>query len=156
MRTMAIVVALAVMACGRPHWDGDPEIYGVLVVDESSARVTEAPDFRDRFRRVIQISIDYIGMPAENLDGWRVVFTDHVECNGEATDGCCVWDDATIWIDISRVECPELGVISHEILHVAIGDPSHSDPRWSGAYLDPLYDRLLGGHVGCREPWGHG
>jgi len=144
---------LAVLACGgKTQWPGDPELFGKAVVDESAAHVTQSPDFRTNYRAAVTKSLGYMGMGEAEVEGIRVVFTDHVECGGVESAGCWRPDDNTILIDVQQADCLESGVLSHELLHVFLdGDPEHTNWRWSPEWWDPLYDALLDGSSWCQH-----
>jgi len=157
-----VLIALALACGGRPHWPGDPTMYGVdLVVgtDPGMPAFVSAPDFRDRVKRDLELSARYFGRDPAELAGLRVVFVVlGVRCPGYAGFwlGCYDNDTNTIAVDttltlIGDRPCVERAMLSHELLHYFIGDGAHTDPRWR--QFGPLWDALMWDRQDCWTPY---
>lgn len=153
-RTAGVVALLGwlLAACGGPEAPAGPAVQrrsvrGVYVVLETDAPFARAPDFDGRLQRTIEASLRYWGGSWALVEGRTVVIVDEpgVDCGGKETLGCS--DAAGIRFTsrdpgLGTVACVEQTVLAHEIGHVVLGDPDHTDPRWME--LDPLAAELAG------------
>ena len=151
--SLAAELLLCAEACGdRPHWEGDPDLFGVdLVVAPEAASCARASDARSHVRRILDTSSRYFGHDPTELEGLRIVLVgSRFVCPGASSElllGCYFADDNTIAVSTSGVGCLESSYLPHELLHYLIGDPDHTDPRWST--LVPLWQTLQTG-VNCN------
>jgi hypothetical protein len=102
------------------------------------------PALRQRVHDLVGAACDHVGLDPTMLWGMTLrIEDDGIDCGGVEGARGCTWRDAGVmavstlaWISTApRVPCVEDTPIPHELLHVKIGDPHHTDPRWS----DPLY-----------------
>jgi len=126
------MLALALAACGgRTHWPGDPALYGVdlvVVTDPGMPAFVAAPDFRELFKRDLELSARYFGHDPAGLAGLRVVLQSDW-LSGEKI-GAYRPDENTIVVAVRDFACLGATALPHEVLHYFIGDPNHLDPRW--------------------------
>ena len=152
MRLQPIAVALLLCAAcgGRPHWsDGDPDLFGVVLLAEPSAPFTDAPDFRPRLKRTLDLTSRYFGHDPAELDGLLIMVRNHWSaCGGSANQvaGCYTPFDNTAQVSMAGFQCLEGTAVAHEMLHYFIGDLDHTDPRWH--IFGPLWSELV--PDGCR------
>jgi len=136
------------MGCGpgRHHWLGDPDLFGVaLVVTEDAAPFAQAADACEHLRRTLLATSVYFGFDPADLAGLRIVLQGPpVQCSGFAGPllGCYEWESNTVTVSTRGVHCLEASPVSHEVLHYFIGDPGHTDPRWTT--FVPLWLSLQG------------
>lgn len=164
MRGLAIIAALLLAACGNcPFdigpaevcgWDGEDDIYGMHLVDRTSADnpISKDPNFRRRLRESIESGADFWGISPNAVSGWRLVLKDSGEplgnCSGSSSGdlvGCNDWKNMTITVVVGQFRskhkgimsgdfCIEGGVLVHEMGHLpeaySDGDHDHSRPRW--------------------------
>ena len=122
---------LGLAACG-----GSPSAQpgGVQVVLETSAPFAYQPDFSDRMQNTVAVALDYWGGAQDDLDGRTITFVDdqYVACNGSAALGCYDGNIRLTTRDpgLGTFACVEATILVHEIGHLVLGDPRHTDPRW--------------------------
>ncbi len=131
MRVLIAALLLCAACGGRPHWSGDPELFGVLLVvnaDPGMPAFVSAPDFHDRFKRDLELSARYFGHDPAELAGLRIVLQSDW-LSGEKI-GAYRPDDTTIVVAVRDFPCLGATALSHEVLHYFILDRNHTDPRW--------------------------
>lgn len=148
MKTTILLLALASAACA-PFDPCDGATYcrdDVGVYVESAEPWLHAPDTEARIWRAVDVSAAYWG--AERLAGVRIRFMGADACGG-AGGGCTRYYDPDGWVpagadytyrevefDVTQGlgagRCVESTPLEHEMGHVALWDPGHTDPRWAG------------------------
>jgi hypothetical protein len=128
------LVLFALPACATT-WPGDPEIGGLALeiqLPQGNADWPLHADLKPRILRTTEIAADYWGLPLAAVSGWRLVLTEGLLKCGSNTmaNGCTTDEDHSITLSANYCICIESSALLHEIGHVAIGDPPHSDPRW--------------------------
>lgn len=136
-----IVVAMLIGCGGRQHWTGDPDLYNVdLVIEADADPYTALPAYKPYLRAIIERTSLYFGYAPEDVAGLRILVSGHLYgCASRVTGGC--YDPASNTAMLTagfggssipgRIRCTEGAVLPHELLHYFIGDPQHSDARWS-------------------------
>ncbi len=156
-----LVVALVgplLAACGGGQGDTSQaaqvrSLGRLTLVVESDAPFTRAPDFDARVESTLEAALQYWGGSDALLDHHtlRIVDTASVECGGRESLGCVDGGEIRFTTKdpgVGTVACIEQTVLVHEIGHVVLGDPNHTDPRWME--LDPVAAELSG-RVGYVE-----
>ncbi len=146
----ALSAIAVLMACGgsATHTQAN----GLGVVLETSAPFAYEPDFDTRVKSTIDAALQYWGGTWDDLNGRTLTLVDdsYVRCNGAEALGCF---DGNIRITtrdpgIGTFPCIEATVLVHEIGHVVLGDPDHTDPRWME--MDSVAAEL-GGRTGYTD-----
>jgi hypothetical protein len=126
-----LALCLAALACHGPldvknEAAGDPKAPAWVRDVNLVERTTAAADAAARV---------WGGSPGD-LDGWTIRWTAHVLSRGEWVSTSGLTEPAalgggtiTAWV-MTGPWCLETSVLAHEIGHVIIGDPGHTDPRW--------------------------
>lgn len=128
--TLAVLLVLA--ACGGGA--SSAQDHGFQLVAETTAPFASAPDFASRVHSTIDIALQYWGGTWDDMNGRTLTLVDdsYVSCKGVEALGCF---DGNIRITtrdpgIGTFPCIEATVLVHEIGHLVLGDPDHTDPRW--------------------------
>jgi hypothetical protein len=147
----AIVPLLALAATGcAPARDDD--LFGLDLEVRTEQAWGRDPALRRRLHALIEDGCAHVGLDPSLLYGMTLRLEDGgVACGGTPDARGCTERSAGI-IQVSTlawsaaeppVPCVEDTPIPHELLHVAIGDPEHRDPRWRAAgYWEPLWRRV--------------
>lgn len=150
---LALAFALLVGGCAQREDD----LFGMSLELHTAQPWASDPALRRRVHDLIQASCDQIGLDPSLLYGMTLrIEDDGISCGGVADARGCTWREQGLvavstlaWTTLEpRVPCVEDTPIPHELLHVKIGDPHHTDPRWS----DPVYWSSLSSRVtrtGC-------
>jgi hypothetical protein len=140
--------------CASPR---DDDLFGMTLEVRTQQPWASDPELPRRVHDLVATSCAYIGLDPSLLWGMTLrIEDDGIGCGGVADARGCTWREAGVvavstlaWTTAEpRVPCVEDTPIPHELLHVKIGDPTHSDPRWS----DPAYWGALSARVprsGC-------
>jgi hypothetical protein len=151
IRALAAVAAaaLAVSALGGCASAPEDELFGMTLQIESSQPWVSDPDFPRRLHVLLQQSCAHVGLDPSMLYGLTLRIVDGgVPCAGIPNARGCTWRAEGVvavstlaWVTSEPpVPCVEDTPIPHELLHVAIGDTTHSDPRWTDSgYWDALH-----------------
>ncbi len=141
---IALGTLLVLTACG-----GGPssaQDHGFKLVAETSAPFAYAPDFDARLQSTIDVALQYWGGTWDDMNGRTLTLVDdsYVSCKGTEALGCF---DGNIRITtrdpgIGTFPCIEATVLVHEIGHVVLDDPDHTDPRWME--MDSVAAQLAG------------
>ena len=151
-----LAVALLALAagCAEPR---DDDLFGMTLEVQTRQPWAGDPALPQRVHDLVAASCDHIGLDPSLLWGMTLRIEDDGIACGDVSDARgCTWRDAGViavstlaWTTTEpRVPCVEDTPIPHELLHVKIGDPHHTDPRWS----DPVYWSSLSSRVtrtGC-------
>jgi hypothetical protein len=110
------------------------DVDGVLIQVDSTAPFTRASDFPARVESTIAAALDFWGGSWRLVQGRTITFVDTptVECSSTPSLGCYDSDIRLTTRDpgVGTVACVEQTVLVHEIGHLVLGDPDHTDPRW--------------------------
>jgi hypothetical protein len=146
---VAALLALAVSACAPVR---DDDLFGLELDNRSRQPWARDPALRRRLHALIEDGCGHVGLDPSLLYGMTLRVEDGgVVCGGVPdARGCTQRSDGIIWVSTLAwtsyrppVPCVEDTPIPHELLHVAIGDPDHLDPRWREVgYWDPLWRRV--------------
>ncbi len=120
---------------------------GLRVEVASNAPFVRAPDLDARLESTIDAALQYWGGTWALLDHHtvRIVDAASVDCGGTEALGCVDGDQIQITTrdpGVGTEVCIEQTVLVHEIGHLVLGDPDHTDPRWME--MDPLAAELSG------------
>jgi hypothetical protein len=133
-RGFAVPSALLLLAACGGGGGSTTQPSGVQVVLQTSAPFAYQADFDARLQNTISVAMDYWGGAADELNGRSITFVDdpYVACNGTQALGCYDGNIRLTTRDpaIGTFTCVEATVLVHEIGHVVLGDPDHTDPRW--------------------------
>jgi hypothetical protein len=134
----AAVLALAILAsCGGAGAHGDPsfQVRGAAVVVGSTAPFTLEGDFPARLESTLATALRYWEGSWSDLEGVSITFVDdqYVPCEGHSEAIGC-YENGEISVSTHdfgvTLRCVEETALVHEVGHVIIGDPDHTDPRW--------------------------
>jgi len=144
-RAFGWAAAALLVGCGA-EGGGPQKAQGLHVVNESTAAFTMAPDFQTRIDNTVDAALQYWGGSWSDVDGLAVTLVDeqYVDCRGTNALGCYDGNIRLTTRDpgIGTFACIEETVLVHEIGHLVIGDPDHTDPRWM--QMDALAAELSG------------
>jgi hypothetical protein len=143
----ALLVALALaVACAPEHPD---DLFGMNLEIRSQQPWASDPELRPRLHALLEESCAHMGLDPSLLYGMTLRIEDgEIVCGPVARARGCTWRDAGVisvstlaWLStLPRVPCVEDTPIPHELLHVAIADEDHLDPRWdSPVFWAPLW-----------------
>jgi hypothetical protein len=156
LRLPVLAIALLGVAegCAGPR---DDDLYGMTLEVRTQQPWASDPELPQRVHALIAASCAHIGLDPSLLWGMTLrIEDDGIPCGGVANARGCTWREKGVvavstlaWTTAEpRVPCVEDTPIPHELLHVKIGDPTHTDPRWSdSAYWDALSARVP--RTGC-------
>jgi len=145
------LVVLALTACGgaedQPRTVQVRSVQGLSVVVDSQAAFTRAADFDSRIQTTVAAALQYWGGTWDLLDhvDVRLVDTAGVACGGRESLGCFESPEIRLTTrdpGSGTVACVEQTMLVHEIGHLVLGDPDHTDPRWME--MDSLATELSG------------
>ncbi len=154
VRLGSFVLALATLAACAGESAGELpdsqvraiDVAGLEVVLQTRAPFASAPDFPARLESTVVAALRYWGGAWTHVDGRSVTLVDDpsVPCGDVRALGCF---DRNILLTThdpgtGTIPCIERSVLVHEIGHVVLGDPLHTDPRWME--LDSLAEELSG------------
>jgi hypothetical protein len=149
----AAVLAL-LLGCAPQRED---DLYGINLEVQTQQPWASDPAFRQRLHDLLKASCEHAGIDPTMLWGMTLRIEDGgISCGPIEDARGCTWREAGVvavstlaWTTSEPpVPCVEDTPIPHELLHVKIGDPGHTDPRWS----DPVYWRSLSSQLprtGC-------
>lgn len=110
------------------------DLDGVQVDIRSNAPFTRAEDFPWRVETTIAAALAFWGGDWSMVEGRSIIFVDQasVDCGEAQSLGCYDGDIRVTTRDpgTGTVACVEETVLIHEIGHLVLGDPDHTDPRW--------------------------
>jgi hypothetical protein len=139
-----LAAAVALVLAGGCASRRDDDLYG-MVLDVRTRQVWGTdPELRYRVHDVLEASCEQLGLDPSMLWGMTLRIEDGaIDCGPVENARGCTWRDAgtvavstTAWTTCEPpVPCVEDTPIPHELLHVAIGDPQHLDPRWNDQTL---------------------
>jgi len=138
-RWSALLVAALAFACGGGDANtaasaASLDVDGVLVALNSSAPFAHAPDFPARLESTLQAALTFWGGTWRQVQGRTITFVDDptVPCGDAQALGCFEGSITLTTRDpgTGTVACVEQTVLVHEIGHLILGDPLHTDPRW--------------------------
>ena len=129
----AVALASALALSGCQEWDCDFESHGACV--EFTDDPPDLADARRRMDRLLELELPYWGL--SNLEGWRIQYRDSADypCYlADRNDGCTDFVEQTLSVRLppDALGCFEAGELLHELGHYELGDPMHSNKRWSG------------------------
>jgi hypothetical protein len=153
-RFAAMAAALTLAACGGGGGEASVtesassiDVDGVLVQIDSRAPFTQARDFPARLETTIAAALRYWGGTWGQVQGRTITFVDapSITCGTTQALGCFADGIRLTTRDpgVGMVACVEQTVLVHEIGHLVLGDPMHTDPRWM--QMDTLAAELGGG-----------
>ena len=156
---LAALVAVAGLACAPAR---DDDLFGMtLEVSSSQPWATDAA-FRGRLHDLVEESCAHHGLDPSLLYGMTLrIEDDDIACGVVSRARGCTWRaDGVVAVSTLAwasahplVPCVEDTPIPHELLHVKIGDSTHSDPRWEdAAYWAPLWARVAHGDCSGDPP----
>ncbi len=149
--TAAALAAAALLAsgCAAPRED---DLFGLNLDVRSRQAWAEDGGLDRRLHDLVAISCAYHGLDPSLLWGMTLrIEDDGIDCGAVAGARGCTWrEQGTVAVSTLAwttweppVSCVEDTPIPHELLHVKIGDPDHTDPRWSdAAYWSTLREKL--------------
>jgi hypothetical protein len=150
----AALSALLLAAACAPR---DDDLYGLTLDVRSQEAWARDPELHERVHALVEAACVHIGLDPSELWGMTLRIDDgEIACGEVQRARGCTWrDDGVIavstiaWLSTEpRVPCVEDTPIPHELLHVKIGDPHHTDSRWESAeYWAPLWKRVR--HAEC-------
>jgi hypothetical protein len=144
----ALVVALA-GGCAGP---ADDDLFGLELDVRSSLPWAKDPALRPRLHDLVAAACEHVGLDRTLLWGMTLRIVDEEIPCGPVPDarGCTLRGEGLVSVSTLAwaaweppVPCVEDTPIPHELLHVKIGDPEHTDARWE----DPVYWRPLSSRV---------
>jgi hypothetical protein len=148
-RTPLLAMGIALAACGGPGAAQDASSAGGVTVSvQTTAPFASAPDFAVRLDDTIDVALAYWGGTRQDLAGKTIELVDeqnpHV-CSNAGALGC--YDGRTLAVttrdpSTGTFLCVEQTALVHEIGHLVIGDPDHTDPRWME--MDTIAQALSG------------
>jgi hypothetical protein len=136
----AILAALGAGGCAQR----DDDLHGMELDVRTSLAWGKDPELRHRVQQVLDVSCDRLGLDPSLLYGMTLRIEDDGIACGEVSDarGCTWRGEGTVAVSTLAwavghppVTCVEDTPIPHELLHVLIGDPHHTDPRWTDPSL---------------------
>jgi hypothetical protein len=136
----AILAALAAGGCAQREDD----LHGMELDVRTQLAWGKDPALRHRVQEVLDVACDGLGLDPSLLYGMTLrIEDDGIDC-GDVTGarGCTRRAEGTVAVSTLAwavghppVPCVEDTPIPHELLHVLIGDPHHTDPRWTDPSL---------------------
>jgi hypothetical protein len=154
--SLLAAAALATLAAGGCA-QRDDELHGMQLEVRTRQAWAQDPDLRRRVQVVLDVSCQQLGLDPSMLYGMTLRIEDDGIACGDIEDarGCTWRKEGTVQVSTLSwmagqppVSCVEDTPIPHELLHVLIGDPGHTDPRWSDPKLWlPIAARI--DHAGC-------
>jgi hypothetical protein len=155
VRAALLAASLALLAgCAGPR---DDDLFGMNLEVRTRQPWASDPALRQRIHDLVEASCEYVGIDPTMLWGMTLRIEDGgISCGSVEGARGCTWREAGVvavstlaWTTAEPpVPCVEDTPIPHELLHVKIGDPGHTDPRWS----DPVYWGALSSKIprtGC-------
>jgi hypothetical protein len=136
----AILAALAAGGCA-PRED---DLHGMELDVRTRLAWGKDPELRHRVQQVLDVACDGLGLDPSLLYGMTLRIEDDGIACGDVSDarGCTRRSEGTVAVSTLAwavghppVPCVEDTPIPHELLHVLIGDPHHTDPRWTDPTL---------------------
>lgn len=133
------VAAILATACAAPR---DDDLFGMNLEIRTRQPWAGDPALTHRLHDLVAASCAYHGLDPTLLWGMTLrIEDDGIGCGSVADARGCTWREAgtvavstLAWTEAEPpVPCVEDTPIPHELLHVKIGDPNHTDPRWSDA-----------------------
>jgi hypothetical protein len=150
-RATLLAAALAGFAagCAGPR---DDDLFGMTLEVRTHRPWASDPALPQRVHDLVAASCEHLGLDPSLLWGMTLrIEDDGISCGGVQDARGCTWREAGVvavstlaWCTAEPpVPCVEDTPLPHELLHVKIGDPNHTDPRWS----DPAFWRPLSSRV---------
>jgi hypothetical protein len=138
------VVLLSLSACGGSSGPGPPTPRSSSSGSSSPIRVEDGtagagpawvstPGLVDDTIRVADIAVTAWGGPPRALSGWTVRYVIRGTAPGcpALALGCTQAANRLVQVAAEPyLACPAASALAHEVGHVLIGDPGHTDPRW--------------------------
>jgi hypothetical protein len=144
----AALAALASGACARR----DDDLHGMELDNRTRLAWGEDPELRHRIQLVLDASCETLRLDPSLLHGMTLrIEDDSIPCGAVSDARGCTWrGEGTVAVSTlpwmaghPPVPCVEDTPIPHELLHVLIGDPDHTDPRWTDPSVwEPIAARL--------------
>jgi hypothetical protein len=142
-RALCAACAVGALAACDP-WRCDFEARGACI-----EFTTDPPDLdaaRVRVEALLSRELPFWGINA--LSGWRIQFRDTTEYScylAASSEGCTDYIEKTISIRVPPTShgCFEASELLHELGHYELGDPMHSNPKWTqveGAFAQMVWD----------------
>jgi hypothetical protein len=152
LRARALVAIAAAALAGEGCAPREDDLHGMQLDVRTGQTWGRDPDLRHRVQQVLDVSCDRLGLDPSLLYGMTLRIEDDGIACGDVRDarGCTWRDQGTVAVSTlswmagrPAVPCVEDTPIPHELLHVLIGDPDHTDPRWTDpAFWTPIADRI--------------
>lgn len=141
-------VAAAVGLAGCEPWRCSFESHGACI--EFTYDPGPLDEVKVRVDRLLELELPYWGL--HELGGWRIQFrpTGEYPCYlADRNEGCTDYIEKTLSVRIppSSQGCFEASELLHEIGHYALGDPMHSNARWTD--VDAAFAPMVWDHPGA-------
>jgi hypothetical protein len=134
----------------------DASSIGYIVSDDVAADSwSRWPDVDARIAVIASTTAEWLGRSVDDLDGTviRIVWSDDqttADCGGQAAG--CVWvEERKIELAVELGRCPELSELCHELIHILIGDPDHTNRAIWSNYRSVLQMGLALEHADCWQ-----
>ncbi|HEX9243276.1 MAG TPA: hypothetical protein VF875_12610 [Anaeromyxobacter sp.] len=136
----AALAALASSGCATREDD----LHGMELDLHTRLAWGEDPALRHRVQLVLDAACDELRLDPSLLYGMTLrIEDDGIACGDVSGARGCTWrGEGTVSVSTLSwmagrppVPCVEDTPIPHELLHVLIGDPNHTDPRWTDPAL---------------------